>query len=218
MNWTTLQLQVDATGAAHAATSQAVEQLARRAVQDAVSRHLGRVPVTADVTVASLLVDPGLGDALSARTSRWVVREVTYFSSGRVDLRAELSVQDALKPYTLQIARADEDAGGHRYSGLLVDARGTSATPAFAPRIVDGEGRSLYAGELHQTVAVRTAPFVYVTDPAHPAAVRVGDAPLIVTVTRAAGSELTVSAGDAALLADAAGFLGSGRVVVVLDD
>ncbi len=222
VNWTTLQLQIrgSARGAA-AQNTEAVEQLARRDVDAAIAQVVGSVPVAAGAVFDDLLAEPSLATAMGTRTSRWIVTTTAYHASGRVVVDAELSLQHLLKPWTLQIASTTvETAPDVPWTGLVVDGRGTGVRPAFAPRIVDPRGTSVYRGELWEEEAVSEAPFVYVSDPAHPAALRAGERPLFVSAVRADGADLVLSVEDAARVRDevvALGVLGRGRAVVVVD-
>jgi hypothetical protein len=223
VDWTTLRLEVqgEAWGTG-AQTPQAVEQLARREVEAVLRQAVGSVRVTSSARVADLVADEGLGEAIASRIERWDVTVATYGTSGRVALTATLSLQDLLKPWTLQISTP----GGERQepdpswpTGLVVDARGLGVVPAYAPRIVDAAGTSLYAGELHEDRAVEVAPYVFVSNPAHPAAGVAGANPLRVQASDARGSDLVISEADAAsrLAEIAAPVLSRGAVVVVVD-
>ncbi len=218
VNWTSLQLEVSATARSPTTGSlEAVEQLARREIEAAVRHNVGGIQVTTHATMADLLADPAVADALGARTSRWVVREATYHTSGRVGLVAELSLQDALKPWALQIARSGEAPQASEWTGVLIDARGTGARPAYAPRLLDPRGTPVHGGELREAAAVTEAPYLFVTDPAHPAATRAGAHPLVVTAIAAEGADLTVSEAHAAGLLAVEALLQGGGIVVVLD-
>jgi hypothetical protein len=222
VNWTTLSLEIDGVAWRKGAqTWQSIEQMARREVDAAVRQAVGSVRVTGGARVADLVADEALGEAIGSRIPRWEVEEAVYATSGKVALRATLSLQDLLKPWTLQIASA-ADGGAVDPSwptGLVVDARGLRAAPAYAPRLVDVAGTSLYAGELREDRAVQVAPYVFVSDPAHPAAAVAGDAPLTVQATEARGSDLVIGEPGAALrIAEIAGpVLSRGAVVVLVD-
>lgn len=220
VNWTTLQIEIDASAHSPAVASlKAVEQLARREVEAAVQHNVGGIHVTSEQQLLQLLSEDTLGPALRARTSRWIVREATYGTSGRVWLRAELSLQDVLKPWVLQRAQprgaALQPEGP--YTGLIVDVRGQRARPAYAPRILDAEHHVLFDAQLDETRAVTEPPFLFVSDPAHPAAARAGARPLIVVATLAQRTDLVLSSADAERVSGAGELLRRGGVVVVVD-
>jgi hypothetical protein len=222
IDWTTLTLDVwtDTVGRP-TQTIQAVEQLGRRSVDVAYQQNVGFVRVTSVALLAQLVTDAQLGAAVQTRLPRWTVTEANYGTSGRLTLSATLSLQDLLQPWSMQIAKAGSappaDPGGP--TGLLVEARGTAARPAFCPRLLDESGRLLYGGELYEEQAVTYAPYVFVPDPAHPAAALAGSAPVWVKATRREGeSDLVLDAEGAARVAELAeSLLGRGPVVVVVD-
>ncbi|MBW1876771.1 MAG: hypothetical protein JRJ84_00265 [Deltaproteobacteria bacterium] len=222
VNWTRLTVEVTsgARGWGVTATTKALEHTARRKIGPDITWGARRVRVATDVTVDDLRHDPELGDAVEARIERWVVSEARYYTSGRVELTGELSLQELLKPWALSVALlAPEQEGRRGYTGLVVDARGTGATPAYAPRILHGD-EVLYSGAMWDDVALFQTPVVYVPDPAHPAAARAGEKPLVVRAERAMETDLVI--GDEDFIRFRTGFhdvrvLGEGTVVVVLD-
>jgi hypothetical protein len=236
VDWTTLTIGVRAeANGARAQSVDAVEQLARRQIEAAIQQAVPAIRVTREAVVADLLADPDLGPAVRGRISRWEVDEAIYGTSGRVELHAVLSLQDLLKPWTLQIARAGAAPppevtplggpapggaalGELRPTGLVVDARGTELEPVYALRLVAPDGQVLYAGELFEEQAVTVAPYRFVTDPAHPAAAGAGDRPVVVRAISARGADVGLDAiGALQVLEAGEALLGRGDVVVVVD-
>jgi hypothetical protein len=221
VNWTDLTLHASGVGRTGGTEGRkAIEQLARREVEASMRQGSGRIPVTVDRSLDDLRSVKELADSLQARVSRWVVTEARYFASGNVELDAELSLQDLLKPYTLKSAEpVPERLSQPDFSGLLIDARGTRARPAWAPRVLDPSGEVLFGGGVWSEHAVSAIPVVYVSDPAHAAARRVGDRPFVVVADGARGPDLVLSEADAkrfrSTMTDAE-VLGMGSVVVVL--
>ena len=221
VDWSTLVVEVEAGSyRAGAQATKAVEQSARLAIDDRLEAGLGVVRVAPGVVVSELLDDDRVAPSLRSRRSRWRVTVATYTVSGKVDLRAQLSLQEFLKPYTLQRAKPTpahpEEA---ERTGVVIDARGLGARPAFLPRLVGPDGAPLWEGELWDEDAVSRAPAVWVPDPSHPAAARAGERPLLIRATAASGAEITLPA-DAtaafrALLDREA--VATGRVVIVTD-
>lgn len=111
------------------------------------------------------------------------------------------------------------------YTGLLVDARGLGLKPALAPRLLDEQGKELYASEvLDRSQAVQAGVAGYAKDlVAGSRQTRVTDNPLIVKGVKASGDKATdVMIGGAGVKAiqqsePASHFLQQGRVVVVYD-
>ncbi|MBM4125253.1 MAG: hypothetical protein FJ246_09940 [Nitrospira sp.] len=111
------------------------------------------------------------------------------------------------------------------YTGLLVDARGLGLRPALAPRLLDEQGKELYASEvLDRSKAVEAGVAGYAKDMvAGSRQARVTDKPLIVKGVKASGDKATdimiVGEGVKAIQQSepASHFLQHGRVVVVYD-
>lgn len=120
---------------------------------------------------------------------------------------------------------APSPPAGEAYTGLLVDARGLGLKPALAPRLIDEQGKELYASEvLDRNQAVQAGVAGYAKDlVAGSRQPRVTDNPLIVKGVRASGNKAT----DVVLPEDGvkaiqrseptAHFLQQGRVVVIYD-
>lgn len=111
------------------------------------------------------------------------------------------------------------------YTGLLVDARGLGLKPALAPRLLDEQGKELYASEvLDRSKAVEAGVAGYAKDMvAGSRQARVTDKPLIVKGIKASGDRATdIMIGGEGTKAiqqsePASHFLQQGRVVVVYD-
>ncbi|MCB9685700.1 MAG: hypothetical protein H6735_11720 [Alphaproteobacteria bacterium] len=221
VDWTRMELHVHTTShGAAIQTFEAVEQLARRQVDAAIGQAAPKVRVTTSARVSDLLADARLGPSIEGRLTRWDVAEAVYGTSHKVELRAVLSLQELLKPWALQIARAGAapPAEPSAPTGLVVDARGTGVEPAYALRLLGPTGTVLYAGELYEEEAVTVAPFLYVLDPAHPEAARAGDRPVLLRAVSASASDLTLDAAGAARVTELSDLLlGRAPVVVVLD-
>jgi hypothetical protein len=131
----------------------------------------------------------------------------------------------AAPPAAKPAAPASAAAAGDGYTGLLVDARGLGLKPALAPKLVDEQGKELYASEvLDRNQAVQMGVAGYAKDlVAGSRNPRVTDNPLVVKALRATGNKAT----DIVLGADSvkaiqqsepsAHFLQRARVVVIYD-
>lgn len=221
VNWSTLVVEVQA-GSYRAGTqaTKAVEQSARLAIDDRLEDGLGVIRVAPGLEVAELLQSDDLGPPLASRRSRWRVAEAIYSVSGKVDLHAELSLQEFLKPWTLSIAtpRPATPALGPQ-TGLIVDARGTGVEPAFVPRLVGPDASPLWSGELWDEEAVSAAPCVWVAAVTEAAATRAGANPLRVVARSASKSTLALDAADAAAVRALreTEALAGGHVVILVD-
>lgn len=221
VDWTDLRLNVHGSAASAHQGLRSVEERARREVDATLRQALGRLPVAPQVTLGQLLADHPDGRALRARAARWVVHDATYGTSGRVWLAAHVSLHDVLKPWLLAHAgdhgRPAPSTGECSATGVLVDARTLSFQPAYAPVLLGPEGAIVFNATLDSDAAVSEPPVRYVPDPAHPAAARVGEQPLIVLPTRASGSTLVLDALDGAAMTACARLLRRGGLVVAVD-
>ena len=222
VNWSRLVLEVTASARGFGVeSSQAVvEQEARRMVGPRMLAGAKAVQVTTDDTVTDLESASRFGNALGTRVERWSVTEARYYASGKVELVGELSLQDLLKPWTMSGAQPPPVSDGEvRYSGIVVDARGSGLAPAFSPRIKSADGDVLYDGTLWLDPAVNTTPAVYVTDDRHPAMARAGADAIRFRADAAEGSDAWLTADDSArFLAELkdSPLLGEGKLVFIV--
>jgi hypothetical protein len=220
VDWTELQMEIvaEAQGAGVQAI-EATEQLARKSAEAAFQQAVGSVRVTPDARVADLLADRDLGSMVRSRVSRWEVERATYRSSGGVQLEAVLSLQDLLRPWSLQIAKpgaAPPSKTG--VTGVVIDTRGMHLAPAYALRVVSPQGVVLFAGELWEEQAVTQPPFRFVLDPAQPAAAEAGAAPLLLVAEAVRGADVVLGQQAVELVEEAGeGVFGRGTVIVVVD-
>lgn len=110
-------------------------------------------------------------------------------------------------------------------SGLIIDARGVGAQPAFAPKILDETGKEIWGvSHMIKEVVSSQGTVVYVKNLAfaqtHP---RAGEAPYTAKALRAFGPEktdLVITSTDAQAIVRAAEsqpFLAEGRIIILLD-
>lgn len=223
VNWTKLTLEVSADARSGGVeNTRAVEELARRDADAGLRLGVARVQVRGDRQVADLQKVPEFGAAIQDRVSRWRASKTHYFSSGRVLVSAELSLQDLLKPYTLATAHqeGENERPQPRYSGVVIDARGYAVEPAWSPRVLGSNGELLYDGTVREDRAINTSPVIYVPDPAHPASARAGGDPIFLSCSSADGTDLVLTADDSQRFRtslNGARLLGEGKVVVVVD-
>lgn len=184
------------------------------------------VQVQAGQTVGAAL---GSDAALAGRVEGLVrgfrvVGKPRYFSDGGVEMDVEVPLEGALSDALVpkpepRPPRAEGPSAG---TSLVVDARGQDVIPALAPRIVDEGGREIYGpaslGEAGRR-AGGTAAYARDLEAAKAAMKdRIGDAPVVVKAVRAEGSDLVISAADAASLSGKnLGFLAEGKVVILAD-
>lgn len=147
-----------------------------------------------------------------------------YFSDGGVELTVEMALDGKLAELLVPTAQPSKVAQGSKDigSGLVIVAKGLKVEPALAPRILDETGRVIYGPEFIQPGALKDNGIVgYLTsESAAEHSARVGGHPLTVKALKAQGSDVVISAADAAKLSDTQsnlGFLAEGKVIIVTD-
>jgi hypothetical protein len=131
-----------------------------------------------------------------------------------------------LPQYSHKEKKASIDSGNPRsYTGLVVDARGTGASPALAPRILNEQGEEAYSvAYVEQRDVAEQGIAVYVADPpsaeAHP---RVTNTPLLIKALRSEGkqhTDLVIKDADAQTIhgvPEHFKFLKNAKVLIILD-
>jgi len=147
-----------------------------------------------------------------------VVGKPRYYSDGGVEMDVEVPLEGALSDALLPRPEAKPDAP----TSLVVDARGLKLAPALAPRILDEAGKEIYGPATLDDAGRRaggTAAYARDLEAARAASKdRVGERPLVVKAVAVKGSDVVVSAADAAALSGKRlGFLGQARVVFLAD-
>lgn len=222
INWTTMKILVteEARGFGTGASTRAVEQLARQKVGPLILAGARRVQVDNDSFLAGLLDDPNISDPIRSRISRWYISESRYYASGKVELVGELSLLDALKPLVLrQAVVRPEGLEQPRYTGMVVDARGTGLTPSYLPTIRDHQGGVLYRANLWEDSVLDRTPVVFVQDPADEAGSRAGESPFFVRANASNGTEIILDKTQSLRFKtaiQASYVLGEGRVVIAV--
>jgi hypothetical protein len=164
LDWTDLQLRVSGgAGGASPSDYRMVEELGRRVVAATMSDAVEQIPVTADIDLGDVIGAEAYAAAIRARVSRWEVVEATYGTSGRVDLVAQLDVQQLLLPWLIERTRRGSSPPRTTGEvGVVVDARGTGFRPVYVLSLVSPSGEVLYSGDLWEEPSVDTPPFTYV--------------------------------------------------------
>lgn len=226
VNWAGLVIQAIASGAPDVkAVNRAQARLgAERAAQmDAVRSLLGQVeklPITSARTVGDELANAELRAKVESALKGYRITSKRYYSDGGVELDVEmpLSALTALLLPSGDAAVPLRTEGAAKNTGLVVDARGLSVAPALAPRLLDEQGRSLYAAEVLSAEARQSrgvAAWVKSLDEAKRHE-RVGRKPLVIRAAKASGTDLVISAEDVKRLTDSNNaYLADGRVVIV---
>lgn len=225
IDWTNLTIETVAEGRPQGVGigHEVVEQQARFLAGPRIGEAITSLQVSADLEWRHVLLDPDVGPQLASRTDDWRVDEVDYYAAGRVKMLARLSLVELLRPWSLAhaIPNPAPADGPPPVDGVIIDARGTTAKPAYAPKLLEPGGETLWDGTLTREHALVDAPAIWVTDPAAPeVTARVGAAPLVVKLQAADSSHLVVPADRRAAVEAAAlpnGPLRAGRCVIVMD-
>lgn len=221
VDWGRAEVRVVASSAGDAsASTRAAEELARRAAETALRSSLRTLRVDCTSVLSDVLARPQLGPAVEARLARWDIATSTYDLRGRVAVDGVLSLVDLLKP--LGHARAVPRPPGPEpdYTGVVVDARGSSAEPTWMPRIVGADGAVLWDGALVEEAALAAAPAAWVRTMEAPEAARAGARPMVLRAPSSSGCSLVLDAADSVRWRTALGTAAlpyEGRVVVLVD-
>ncbi|MBN2799200.1 MAG: hypothetical protein JXX28_08655 [Deltaproteobacteria bacterium] len=223
MNWTTLTLEAEAADRGYGVGSSraAVEQNVRRAIGPSIMGGAMDLRLDPRNTLADVeLLDKAVFEQVRLRLSGWKVTEARYYTSGRVDLRGELSVQELLKPLSLSRAQPAPEGEQPSFTGWVIDARGLEVKKVIFPRVLDDQGAVIWQASLWEPDALRALPVIYVSSPTAGATAIAGANPLVVEAEWARGGEPALSAADTIRFhtgLEGARVLGEGRVVVVVD-
>lgn len=217
-DWTHLRLELEAS-AKHPIFRHDLSFAEQAAMEEVVSRL---VTVIEDTPLRDALLGAAVPELAGRVRSLWSVVESRYHRGGVVEVVGAVDLSAALESWMAsRTVEPPLEEAEVRHTGVLLDARGTSATPCYAPRVLDDGGAILYDGALWHDVAGGTPPARWVTTPAHPVAARtLGAQPQILKVGAAEGCTLILSPEVAAVWAKEVGdtrLHGEGRVVVVVE-
>jgi len=161
-----------------------------------------------------------------------------FFSDGSIRVRVEASLKQVIPEDLLETTEAPEavpEASGAptspridfsaKYTGLVIDARGTDLQPAMAPKVLDASGDELYGSAYVDANFVRQHGMAgYVRSPEQAQENdRVAGNPLLLEATGTSGpnqTDVVISTEDAEALrklAQKLPFLKEARVVMILN-
>ena len=229
INWTHSRLVIEAGGGQNTGAwtdTKLVEQTAVSQLELRVRQAALDLSYDEDRRGSDLLEDEELSRALDEGLASWAIAETRYYDSGKVELRAEVDLQDWLRPALTQQAQGEPDQPKQptNVTGIVLDARGLDVSPALTISVLSpGKQEVLYSGaSLTKDTAATTVPVIWVTDPSNAAAIeRAGAHPAFLDVEAVRGDNgLILTNEDASRLRSLAvntDLLRSARVVVVVD-
>ncbi|MGD2269317.1 MAG: hypothetical protein PVI06_02875 [Desulfobacterales bacterium] len=181
-----------------------------------IAEVLAGVTVTSDRLVAD---NPRILVQIQAYVPHLKICNSKFYADGGVDMVVKVPLAGELAKALLPNAGSRVAASKSKFTGLIVDARDLTFSPAFAPRLLATDGRILFSQQnVKRKVITKRGAVQYVDDPAAVDSRFVGKRPLRV---RAIGlgslspSDLVVDQKSADGLIDLPAFLGDGKVVII---
>jgi hypothetical protein len=227
VNWGTLVVRATGLGAPDLTASnpaQARLGAEKAAKRDALARLLAqveRIPVDASRTLGDLMESPAVRARVEGAAQKYRIVSKRYFSDDGLEIQVEVplpALAEAIEPDAGRRSVGASDEGGSKVSGLVIDARGLQVTPALRPRLLDPQGRAVYAVDTLSAEARRTAGVAAYLPSIQEAekSPRVGERPLVLKAQKADGADLLLGAEDAQKLSSVGGgLLAGGQVVIV---
>lgn len=214
--------------------------MAIRAARDVALRNalelIKGVQMTSSTTIENFMVSNDvIRSSVEGYIRRFEVSEPRYMSDKTIEVTVTVPLDDdlakALLPSTVVDAPTAQYAGApasksRNFTGLIIDARGTGAIPALAPKITDENGREIYGSAyVSRQWAIKWGMAGYAKTPEQATALRdrVGDQPGMIKALKATGAskcDLVISTKDASEVAAASKnmkFLSDCRVIVLVD-
>lgn len=198
VNWTSLQVEVEATAFDELlkGDSKLLEQKALEVVDARIGEAAALVPLTGVETLGAARPRV-VQEAFSGAR----IDTASYYTSGRVKLLSVADIQPLASPW--MVTRAPEpDAsvaspGREGPTGVVIDARGAGVSPVYAPTIVGADDVVLFDGAVWKDAAFLRAPVVWVPDAMHPSAQVAGAEPAFFVATAGGPGRIVLGAADA---------------------
>ena len=214
--------------------------MAIRAARDVALRNalelIKGVQMTSSTTVENFMVsNDQIRSSVEGYVRKFEASEPRYMSDKTIEISVTIPLDndlaESLLPKTVASAptaqhKVSSSAPARGFTGLVIDARGTGAIPALAPKIVDENGKEIYGSAyVSREWAVKWGMAGYAKTPEQATQLRdrVGDQPGMIKAIKATGAskcDLVISAKDAADIAAASRnmkFLSDCRVIILVD-
>lgn len=230
INWTTKSVVATGSGAPDLKLKNVAQvrlNAERAAKVDAyrnVLEALKGVKITAAESGDSALSNPQVRAQVQGILRGCKTVDTRYYSDGGVDVVVKCALDGGLATTLAPVKdrKKVSTTGEATYSGLIIDAIGTSAKPALKPRVLDAEGAPVYEPAMVGPSVLRqhgAASYARSVDEAKQNK-RVGKNPLVVKAAMLGdvGSDIQISAEDAKKLREVnQTFLAEARVVIATD-
>lgn len=218
----------------------AARPMAIRAARDVALRNalemVKGVQMTSNTTVENFMVSNDVvRTSVEGYIRRFETSEPRYMSDKTIEITVTVPLDNELAEALLPSSVASVPtarptaapaAQFRSFTGLIIDARGTGAVPALAPKVMDENGKEIYGSAyVSRQWAVKWGMAGYAKTPEQALALRdrVGEQPGMIKAVKASGAskcDLVISARDAAEVAAAARnqkFLSDCRIVILVD-
>lgn len=244
INWSAGYIEAMGLGASPDSAAAKIQNrpIALRAAKDMASRNLAEIVRMAQVDSATKLgtlmqQSSAVNAQVGALVQGAIVADQQFMPDGTVEIKLRIALYrelgQAIFPLIVTAKKeamppappAAAGAAPAAFTGIVVDARGTGARPAIFPRILDEDGKEIYAatmvdGEAFTQFGMSGYTREIMIGPSHP---RVAPNVLIVKALRASGSgkaDVVVNKEDAQKINAAsqnAGLFQQCKVMIVVD-
>lgn len=214
--------------------------MAIRAARDVALRNalelIKGVQMTSSTTVENFMVSNDvIRSSVEGYVRKFEASEPRYMSDKTIEITVTVPLDNELAETLLPSTVAGSPTGHsavvpapkfRNFTGLIIDARGTGAVPALAPKILDENGKEIYGSAyVSRQWAVKWGMAGYAKTPEQASGLRdrVGEQPGMIKALKATGAskcDLVISAKDAAEVVAASKsmkFFSDCRVIVLVD-
>ena len=226
INWTDKTVAATGSGAPDlklpnvAAIRLNAERAAKIDAYRNIVETLKGIRITANVRGKQALAEGAVKTEVEGIVRGCKVADTHYYSDGAVDVVLTCPLDGGLATslapvHDRKVVKASNQG---EYTGLIVDATGLKMRPVLQPRMVDGNGRSIYAAPMVAPNALRkrgAVAYAQTVDAAK-ALPRVGGKPLVIKAMRVGKAGALVVKDAAVTGASANAIFAEGRVVVVI--
>lgn len=239
INWSVGYIEAMGLGASPDSATAKIQNrpITLRAAKEMASRNLAEIVRMVQVDSSAKLVNliaqnSALNTQVNALIQNAIVADQQFMPDGTVEIKLRIALYrelgQAIYPLLVvakQEASAPATPGAATFTGIVVDARGTGARPAIFPKILDEDGKEIYAASMVDSdVFAQFGMSGYTREimigPRHP---RVAPSALIIKAIRASGTakaDVVINKEDAQKINTApqsAGLLKQCRVMIVVD-